>query len=107
MHIYSASQKCSCSLETLDMWKATRKASTPIVLKRIPEKPSYIKKHVFLFKDDEDEDDTETCTSPEVCAPQPFPRHTAPQQQTPKPWKRTGKQTATLIIIANKSYFKM
>ncbi|KAF9415119.1 hypothetical protein HW555_007153 [Spodoptera exigua] len=42
-----------------------------------------------LIRDDEDEDDTETCTSPEVCAPQPFPRHTAPQQQTPKPWKRT------------------
>ncbi|XP_022820510.1 protein spire isoform X1 [Spodoptera litura] len=41
------------------------------------------------LEDDEDEDDTETCTSPEVCAPQPFPRHTAPQQQTPKPWKRT------------------
>ncbi|XP_052758521.1 protein spire [Galleria mellonella] len=41
------------------------------------------------LEDDEDEDDTETCTSPEVCAPQPFPRHTAPQQTTPKPWKRT------------------
>ncbi|XP_037297566.1 protein spire isoform X2 [Manduca sexta] len=41
------------------------------------------------LEDDEDEDDTETCTSPEVCAPQPFPRHTAPIQQTPKPWKRT------------------
>ncbi|XP_059058138.1 protein spire-like [Achroia grisella] len=41
------------------------------------------------LEDDEDEDDTETCASPEVCAPQPFPRHTAPQQTTPKPWKRT------------------
>lgn len=43
-----------------------------------------------MLQDDEDEDDTETCASPEVCAPQPFPRHTAPQQ-APKPWKRTGK----------------
>ncbi|XP_073942223.1 protein spire-like [Choristoneura fumiferana] len=40
------------------------------------------------LEDDEDEDDTETCASPEVCAPQPYPRHVAPQQ-TPKPWKRT------------------
>ncbi|XP_061707665.1 protein spire isoform X2 [Cydia pomonella] len=40
------------------------------------------------LEDDEDEEDTETCTSPEVCAPQPFPRHSAPQQ-APKPWKRT------------------
>ncbi|XP_046961318.1 protein spire isoform X2 [Vanessa cardui] len=41
------------------------------------------------LEDDEDEDDTETCVSPETCAPQPFPRHTAPQQTAPKPWKRT------------------
>ncbi|XP_026314563.1 protein spire isoform X2 [Hyposmocoma kahamanoa] len=42
------------------------------------------------LEDDEDEDDTETCASPEACAPQPFPRHTAPvQQAAPKPWKRT------------------
>ncbi|CAB3250591.1 unnamed protein product [Arctia plantaginis] len=47
------------------------------------------------LEDDEDEDDTETCTSPEVCAPQPFPRHMAPQQQTPKPWKRTAYDLAT------------
>ncbi|XP_053603661.1 protein spire isoform X2 [Plodia interpunctella] len=40
------------------------------------------------LEDDEDEEDTETCASPEVLAPQPFPRHTAPQQ-APKPWKRT------------------
>ncbi|XP_049885136.1 protein spire isoform X2 [Pectinophora gossypiella] len=46
------------------------------------------------LEDDEDEDDTETCTSPEVCAPQPFPRQTAPQQ-TPKPWKRTAYDLAT------------
>ncbi|CAG9784110.1 unnamed protein product, partial [Diatraea saccharalis] len=46
------------------------------------------------LEDDEDDDDTETCASPEVCAPQPFPRHTAPQQ-TPKPWKRTAYDLAT------------
>ncbi|XP_052747104.1 protein spire [Bicyclus anynana] len=39
--------------------------------------------------DDDDDDDTETCASPETCAPQPYPRHTAPQQTPPKPWKRT------------------
>ncbi|XP_048485369.1 protein spire isoform X2 [Plutella xylostella] len=39
------------------------------------------------LEDDEDEDDSEPCTSPEVLAPQPYPRHTAPQP--PKPWKRT------------------
>lgn len=44
--------------------------------------------------EDDDEDDTETCTSPEVLAPQPFPRHTAPQQP-PKPWKRTAYDLAT------------
>ncbi|XP_072937123.1 protein spire isoform X2 [Epargyreus clarus] len=43
------------------------------------------------LEDDEDEDDTETCISPETCVPQPFPRHTAPQQPAPKPWKRTGE----------------
>ncbi|KAL0895127.1 hypothetical protein ABMA27_013581 [Loxostege sticticalis] len=47
------------------------------------------------LEDDEDEDDTETCASPEVCAPQPFPRHTAPQQSAPKPWKRTAYDLAT------------
>ncbi|XP_060801458.1 protein spire isoform X2 [Amyelois transitella] len=45
------------------------------------------------LEDDEDEDDTETCASPEVLAPQPFPRHTAPQP--PKPWKRTAYDLAT------------
>ncbi|KAI5640667.1 protein spire [Phthorimaea operculella] len=44
------------------------------------------------LEDDEDEDDTETCTSPEVLAPQPYPRQTAPQQ-APKPWKRTEEPT--------------
>ncbi|XP_045459186.1 protein spire [Melitaea cinxia] len=47
------------------------------------------------LEDDEDEDDTETCASPETCAPQPFPRHTAPQQTAPKPWKRTAYDLAT------------
>ncbi|CAH2104210.1 unnamed protein product [Euphydryas editha] len=47
------------------------------------------------LEDDEDEDDTETCVSPEICAPQPFPRHTAPQQTPPKPWKRTAYDLAT------------
>lgn len=48
------------------------------------------------LEDDEDEEDTETCASPETCAPQPFPRHTAPTtQQTPKPWKRTAYDLAT------------
>ncbi|XP_063376615.1 protein spire isoform X3 [Cydia fagiglandana] len=46
------------------------------------------------LEDDEDEEDTETCATPEVCAPQPFPRHTAPQQ-APKPWKRTAYDLAT------------
>ncbi|OWR50821.1 hypothetical protein KGM_210910A, partial [Danaus plexippus plexippus] len=41
------------------------------------------------LEDDEDEDDTETCVSPETCPPQPFPRHTI-KQTPPKPWKRTG-----------------
>ncbi|XP_045763134.1 protein spire isoform X2 [Maniola jurtina] len=41
------------------------------------------------LEDDDDDDDTETCVSPETLAPQPFPRHTAPQQTPPKPWKRT------------------
>ncbi|CAH0726187.1 unnamed protein product, partial [Brenthis ino] len=41
------------------------------------------------LEDDEDEDETETCVSPETCAPQPYPRHTAPQQTPLKPWKRT------------------
>ncbi|KPJ07133.1 Protein spire [Papilio machaon] len=47
------------------------------------------------LEDDEDEDDTETCISPETCIPQPFPRHTAPQQPAPKPWKRTAYDLAT------------
>ncbi|XP_028175606.1 protein spire [Ostrinia furnacalis] len=47
------------------------------------------------LEDDEDDDDTETCASPEVLAPQPFPRHTAPQQPAPKPWKRTAYDLAT------------
>ncbi|XP_039764047.1 protein spire isoform X2 [Pararge aegeria] len=47
------------------------------------------------LEDDDDDDDTETCVSPETCAPQPFPRHTAPQQTPPKPWKRTAYDLAT------------
>ncbi|XP_068621607.1 protein spire isoform X2 [Battus philenor] len=47
------------------------------------------------LEDDEDEDDTETCISPETCVPQPFPRHMAPQQPAPKPWKRTAYDLAT------------
>lgn len=47
----------------------------------------------LLFQDDEDEDDTEICPTPDAIAPQPFPRHTTPQA-APKPWKRTGKMIA-------------
>ncbi|CAG4976203.1 unnamed protein product [Parnassius apollo] len=47
------------------------------------------------LEDDEDDDDTETCISPETCVPQPFPRHMAPQQPAPKPWKRTAYDLAT------------
>ncbi|XP_032529553.2 protein spire isoform X4 [Danaus plexippus] len=46
------------------------------------------------LEDDEDEDDTETCVSPETCPPQPFPRHTI-KQTPPKPWKRTAYDLAT------------
>ncbi|XP_041979660.1 protein spire isoform X2 [Aricia agestis] len=44
------------------------------------------------LEDDDDEDDTETCISPEPCAPQPFPRHSVSQQPAPKPWKRTAAE---------------
>ncbi|KAI8428290.1 hypothetical protein MSG28_002496 [Choristoneura fumiferana] len=55
--------------------------------------------HKYLqIVDDEDEDDTETCASPEVCAPQPYPRHVAPQQ-TPKPWKRTATDVIFYVYV--------
>ncbi|CAH2067470.1 unnamed protein product, partial [Iphiclides podalirius] len=47
------------------------------------------------LEDDEDEDETDTCISPETCVPQPLPRHMAPQQPAPKPWKRTAYDLAT------------
>ncbi|XP_045511746.1 protein spire isoform X2 [Colias croceus] len=69
-----------------------RRAGGGDVTPHAPPQRRLIKVDFDNLEDDEDEEDTEPCASPE--RPLPLPRLSAPRQP-PKPWKRTAYDLAT------------